>query len=180
MFLFVLVGVALAASPLAHAGFLSFLAGLLGNTGASEAPYNSQNVPLLKAPNTPDPKAATGGAVINLVKNSSLLPVVGPLGSIADAETYKLDQITTYTVREGDTLSEIADMFGVSVSTIYWANDLKQGDLVRVGDVLVILPISGVQYTVKKGDTASSLAKKFKKFQAISGFLDFFETTQNQ
>lgn len=146
----------------AHAGFFSFLSRILGNEEVGASAYNSQTLPLLKAPNTSELKAATGGAVINVVEESSLLPVVGPLGSIADVETYKLDQITTYTVRDGDTLSRIADMFGVSVATIYWANDLKRGDLVKAGDVLVILPISGAQYAVKKGDTAESIAKKFK------------------
>lgn len=125
--------------------------------------YNSQNVPILQAPTAQDPKsAATGGTVINVVEDSSLLPVVGPLGSIADAEIYKQDQISTYTVREGDTLSKIAKMFKVSVSTIYWANNLKSGDLVKPGDLLVILPISGLQHNVKKGDTIKSIAQKYK------------------
>ena len=84
------------------------------------------------------------------------------MGSIADVEDYKLDQITIYIVREGDTLSKIADMFGVSVSTIYWANDLKRGDLIKAGDTLVILPITGLQYTVKKGDTIKAIAAKYK------------------
>lgn len=146
----------------AQAGLFSFLGKIFGGENEPLTPYNSQNIPLLKAPATSDPKLATGGAQINTVEDSSLLPVVGPLGSIADVETYKLEQITTYIVRSGDTLSKIADMFGVSVATIYWSNNLKQGDLVRVGDVLVILPISGVQYTAKKGDTAKSIAKKYK------------------
>ena len=146
----------------AHASFLSFLSKLLAGTEDSQSSYNSQNVPLLRAPNALDPKAATGGAVINLVENSSILPVMGPMGSIADAEMYKLDQITTYTVRGGDTLSKIADMFDISVATIYWANDLKRGDLIKTGDVLVILPITGLQYTVKKGDTIKTVAAKYK------------------
>ncbi|KKS95540.1 MAG: Peptidase M23 family protein [Candidatus Giovannonibacteria bacterium GW2011_GWA1_43_15] len=99
---------------------------------------------------------------MNIVDSSSILPVVGPMGSLADFETYKLDQITTYTVHDGDTLSKIADMFGVSVATIYWSNNLKQGDQIKVGDILVILPITGIQYQAKKGDTAASLAKKYK------------------
>ncbi len=146
--------------PPAHAGFFSFLGKVLGE---EEEPvsYNTQTMPLLKAPTTPD-VGGTGGAAMTVVEDSALLPVMGPLGSMADADTYKLDQIATYTVREGDTLSKIANMFEVSVSTIYWANDLKRGDLVKPGDVLVILPISGIQHTVKKGDTIKSLAKKYK------------------
>ena len=145
----------------AHAGFLSFLSNLFKGADTS-ATYNSQTAPLLSAPQSADSSFGTGGAVVSVVDGASLLPVVGPMGSSADIETYKLDQITTYTVRKGDTLSDIADMFDVNVDTILWANDIKSVDSVQIGDVLVILPVSGVQYTVKKGDTLDSVAKKFK------------------
>ncbi len=66
-----------------------------------------------------------------------------------------------YVVRPGDTLSEIAAMFGVSVNTIVWANDLGSAKTVRPGDTLVILPVSGVERKIVKGDTLASLAKKY-------------------
>lgn len=71
------------------------------------------------------------------------------------------DQISTYVVHKGDTLSQIAEMFGVTVNTIKWSNDLSSNTL-REGEVLVILPISGISYTVKNGDTLSSIAKEYK------------------
>src|SRR3989344_3157635 len=52
-------------------------------------------------------------------------------------------------------------MFGVSVNTVIWANDLKSKNI-RAGQELVILPISGVRHAVKSGDTLNSLAKKYK------------------
>jgi murein DD-endopeptidase MepM/ murein hydrolase activator NlpD len=64
-------------------------------------------------------------------------------------------------VRVGDTLPAIAKMFDVSVNTIRWGNDLKT-DKLTPGDTLVILPISGVQHTVKSGDTLQSIAKQHK------------------
>jgi LysM repeat protein len=70
------------------------------------------------------------------------------------------DQISIYVVREGDTLSQIAEMFNVTVNTIKWNNDIKS-NTVRPGDTLVILPISGVRHTVKKGDTVASIAKLY-------------------
>jgi len=69
--------------------------------------------------------------------------------------------ISVYVVRSGDTLSEIADMFSVSVNTIIWANNLSGAKDVHPGDTLVILPVSGVERTVEKGDTLKSLAKKY-------------------
>jgi murein DD-endopeptidase MepM/ murein hydrolase activator NlpD len=71
------------------------------------------------------------------------------------------DQISIYIVREGDTLSQIAEMYNVTVNTIKWGNDLSS-NTVRPGDTLVILPITGVKHTVTKGDTLASVAKKYK------------------
>jgi len=52
-------------------------------------------------------------------------------------------------------------MFGVSVNTVIWANNLSGIKDVHTGDTLVILPISGLERTVTKGDTLKSLAKKY-------------------
>lgn len=71
------------------------------------------------------------------------------------------DQISVYVVHEGDTLSAIAKMFGVSVNTIVWANDLNAKASLQAGQVLVILPVSGVQHTVKAGETIKSIAAKY-------------------
>ena len=46
-------------------------------------------------------------------------------------------------------------------NTILWANDLPQGSKLQVGQALTILPVPGVKYVVKKGDTLGSVAKKF-------------------
>lgn len=52
-------------------------------------------------------------------------------------------------------------MFNVSVNTVIWANNLKNARDVHFGDTLVILPISGIERTIVKGDTLKSLAKKY-------------------
>lgn len=45
---------------------------------------------------------------------------------------------STYEVQEGDTLSGIADMFGVTWDAIIQANDLQSQDAIFVGQILVI------------------------------------------
>ena len=150
----------------AEAGFMSALKNIFNFDARAEqaAVLNAQNMPLLDAPTNVDPLAGIGGGEITIVQNNALLAVSGPLGSLADVEveSKSRDQISIYIVREKDTLSSIAKMFGVSVNTIVWANDLKRNDLISAGQTLVILPISGVQYEVKPGDTIQSVAKKFK------------------
>jgi len=69
------------------------------------------------------------------------------------------DRILDYTVERGDTLSTIAEKFGISTETIRWANDLSN-DNIAVGDSLKILPVTGIAYKVAKGDSVYSIAKK--------------------
>lgn len=72
------------------------------------------------------------------------------------------DTITVYKVEKGDTISEIAEKFGITTNTILWANDLERSSKIKIGQRLVILPVSGIQYTVKSGDALESIARRFK------------------
>lgn len=80
------------------------------------------------------------------------------------------DKILSYTVQDGDTISMVAQKFGVSESTIRWQNNIY-GDNITAGDTLQILPVTGIAHTVQKGDTVFSIAKKYDaEAQAIVDF----------
>lgn len=98
---------------------------------------------------------------LSFADDSALIPAIGPLGNIAEAQEIKSSRITTYIVREGDTLSEIASAFRISQATIIWTNDIGRADTIKPGQTLVILPITGVQYTIKRGDTIGGVVKRF-------------------
>ncbi len=66
--------------------------------------------------------------------------------------------IENYTVQSGDTISTIAQRFGVDIGTVIWANGLTTRSVIRPGTVLKMLPISGVLHIVKKGDTLGKIA----------------------
>lgn len=70
------------------------------------------------------------------------------------------DKVISYKVEQGDTLSTIAQKFGISVETIKWTNDLTN-DSLSIGDELKILPVSGIAHKVSKGETVYSIAKKY-------------------
>ncbi len=70
--------------------------------------------------------------------------------------------IANYTVQAGDTLSGIAGHFNITTATLKWANSLDDADMVKPGQQLTILPVSGLLYTVAAGDTADSLASKYQ------------------
>lgn len=151
----------------AEAGFFATLiSGLIpakpADTILLDPSLNSQNMALLQATLSPNGNLGKGGGDITIV-GSALLPESGPAGTLADVDDSfpVTDQISVYTVRKGDSISAIAKMFEVSVNTIMWANDLKNG-VIREGQVLVILPVNGVRHIVKKGDTLASIAKSYK------------------
>lgn len=133
--------------------------GMFTYEGANTA--NSQNVALLEAAANKNPAPLKGGGEIIIVDEKALQADATPARGKGILVMAKNDQIATYVVREGDTLSEIAEMFEVSVNTIRWANDIPRSGTIAPGDKLVILPVSGVRYTVKEGDTVASLAKKY-------------------
>lgn len=120
----------------------------------------AQSMPLLAASLAVDDVPAKGGGSI-VAYDGVLIPDASGQFAEKSGEQQIVGEISTYTVREGDTLSQIATMFGVSGSTILWANDIKNANLIKPGMTLVILPISGVRHTVGKGDTLASIVKKY-------------------
>lgn len=121
---------------------------------------NSQTMNLLEGYLNFNPRGI-GGPTLSIVDGTAISAEGDDADTFVDPGQFGTGQISVYIVREGDTLGEIAEMFGVSTNTIIWANDLKSKTL-RVGQELVILPISGVRHTVKSGDTLQSIAKKYK------------------
>lgn len=117
---------------------------------------NSQRLSILAPQYTVEIPEAIGGPDDIVVQDGALLAALGvtdghPLKQIEDTSGMSI-----YVVREGDTLSEIAELFDVSVNTIKWENDL--GSTIRPGQELRILPVSGVSHTIKKGETFSKIA----------------------
>jgi LysM repeat protein len=70
-------------------------------------------------------------------------------------------ETVAYEVQDGDTISTIAEKFGIGVSTILWENDLNAYSVIRPGDKLDILPVSGVTHKVTSGESLQSLANKY-------------------
>ncbi|MGI9146998.1 MAG: LysM peptidoglycan-binding domain-containing protein [Chloroflexota bacterium] len=67
---------------------------------------------------------------------------------------------TVYTVEEGETLGMLAERFNVSAETIMAANGLRDADMLKVGQDLIILPSDGVLYVVKAGESIRGVAER--------------------
>ena len=110
-----------------------------------------------------DLKPVDEDAEIHIENGEAIVADIGSSGTLADViDIPATDTISTYVVQPGDTVAKVAARFGVSESTIRWANNLSRTDVLHRGQSLVILPITGVKHKVQKGDTLTSIAKKYK------------------
>lgn len=157
------MALSLALPQSADAGVLDLFSSLLSDTVhySAESGYSSQNIPLPRAAYNLDPNPAKGGGDI-VVRHEAVVAESGPEGgAINFSEGLKQGgQISVYLVQEGDNLGAIAELFSVSVNTIKWANDLKSSTI-RPGQELVILPVTGIQYTIKNGGSLRDVVKKY-------------------
>lgn len=169
-----LLAIAIVGTPdKAHASFFSgILSKVLGANAqaaqaapaADSAAHNSQTVPLLESSINPDLKNLNDtDQSMAIVGDQALATDNAPTGTdTIDKQYASSAEITTYTVKKGDSIEKVAQKFGVSKNTIIQSNDfLNSKGTLTVGQVLTILPVDGAAYTVKKGDTVTSIAKKY-------------------
>lgn len=133
--------------------FLHFSLGVLFTVGVVSAPILANSYPGTYAGNLEEITSPSAVA-------TSLDDPAG-YGIQTTISEKPRDQVITYQVASGDTLSTIAQKFGVSVDTIKWANDLKR-DSLSIGQELKIPPVTGVVHKVREGETVQSIAKKYK------------------
>ncbi len=71
-------------------------------------------------------------------------------------------KVVTYIVKSGDTLTGIADQFGIALRTLWAANKLSSLTELHIGQKLTVPLIDGLVYVVKDGDTLASVASANK------------------
>ena len=94
-------------------------------------------------------------------------PSTAPVPSGASAPTRIASASGTYRVRSGDTLGRIAKRHGISESSLAAENSIRDKSLVRIGQVLRVPGAAGGEatapggvYTVRRGDTLDSIARR--------------------
>ncbi len=85
-------------------------------------------------------------------------PMLMPGAIVSGTRTQPIE----YMVVQGDSLSSIAYRYNVSVATLLWENKLSVWSILRPGDRLIILPVSGLTHKVKKGDNLKKIAVLYK------------------
>lgn len=148
-------------APLTARSFWPLFSAQAQNNGEPPIIHDA-SMDLLVAATNSDPNPQKRGTDIEITGGSALMANAGPDGSLPPSSGASTGgSISLYEVREGDSLSAIAQMFGVTTNTILWANDIKDAKTIRPGDTLLILPVSGVQHKIVKGETLAGIAKKY-------------------
>ncbi len=78
-----------------------------------------------------------------------------------EVRQYRGGEIITHVVTEGETISSIAERYGLKPSTIFWENNLTEQSKIKPGQELSILPVDGVRHKVTRGETIYSIGKKY-------------------
>jgi len=130
----------LAVAPLSNASYSAGPA----NSSAGEDFYSAEDFASMYQP---EPTLA----------NQILFASIGPQTPVAKEKR----GTRIYEVKDGDTAGSIAAAFGLSTSTILSANNLSDTSLLKPGDKLTILPVTGASYKIQKGDSIDAIAKKY-------------------
>jgi len=69
--------------------------------------------------------------------------------------------IKSYEVQPGDTPASIAKHFNITVETVLAVNDLRYGDYISPGEVLLILPVSGILHQIQADESLSDIASRY-------------------
>jgi murein DD-endopeptidase MepM/ murein hydrolase activator NlpD len=132
--------------------------GVLGAAPPADAPVAdataSPSVPPGLAADIADGTASSASTGGQFLPDGTLLTPVAVGTDVPDAKGRLVD----YYVKSGDTLTGIAHRFGITMMTLWWANDLTSKDQLHVGQHLVVPPVDGLVMTVKAGDTLESIS----------------------
>ncbi len=108
-----------------------------------------------------DLAAANGITSESTIYPGMELAIPGSGGTIAEPAPSR----RTHIVRRGETLSEIADRYDLSIQNLMAWNRLSNADALRPGQTLLLMADASsggnTIYTVKRGDTLAKIAKKF-------------------
>jgi murein DD-endopeptidase MepM/ murein hydrolase activator NlpD len=94
---------------------------------------------------------------------------MSPAISTESGDRARLTTTIEVTLKAGETLSDIANKYGVSIKTLKDTNDIANPNVIKAGTKLTIIPVDGLLYQVKEKDTLAKIAKanKIEKVEII-------------
>lgn len=158
---------------------------VIKDDNAASLIFNSTDANSLELAYAKQPLSAAVSSVEEMLNETGLNIVFADVFEInpknpsyySDDNNYK-EEITKYTIKQGDTISSIAEYFGISTNTVLWTNNLQSASIIKPGNVLEILPITGIKHIAKEGDIIEILAKKYKASAEEIAFFNGLEKDQ--
>jgi murein DD-endopeptidase MepM/ murein hydrolase activator NlpD len=138
----------------------------------TDAGITGLSLPGVAAAPAPDSSVLTSEALPNTVRREEVGAALtalagGPsqeanVAAAVEAEAEPVALFTFYAVQEGDTASSIAAAFGIDLQYLLWANsDLRDGESLTVGQMLVVPAGNGILHTTRYGETLSDIAVRY-------------------
>lgn len=124
------------------------------------SPKTMGGTPAIEEPLLSDLATITQGGT-SMSKPNILKPIEASLGALPDFSGQS-HEIVKHRVLAGETVSSIAKKYNVSVETILWQNNFTPNSIIRPGNIIEILPITGVAHKIKRGETVGSIAKQYQ------------------
>ncbi len=130
--------------------------------------------------NGDEPQPAGQPEVAEVPEEETVSPInavrVAPEAAATQDQPLTRTQIVEYVVKPGDNIGSIASSFGLLPGTVLTANDLGPRSIIREGQKLRILPVDGIVYKTRRGDTLTKISKTYKsepaKITEINGLAD--------
>jgi murein DD-endopeptidase MepM/ murein hydrolase activator NlpD len=87
------------------------------------------------------------------------------LAGMAEPDIYSKPQMLllfSHKIRPGDTISALAQTYGLNPDTLFSLNNIKNSRLIQIDQVIRIPNQDGILYKVKREDTLASIAGKYE------------------
>lgn len=78
-----------------------------------------------------------------------------------DTEQFRALEVETYTIQPGDTLSDLATQYDLTLDTLISFNQIKDARRIQIGDTYRIPNRDGLLYEVRSGDSLGAIASKY-------------------
>ncbi len=78
-----------------------------------------------------------------------------------DTEQFLALEVETYTIQPGDTLSDLATQYDLTLDTLISFNQIKDARRIQIGDTYRIPNRDGLLYEVRSGDNLGEIASKY-------------------
>ncbi len=126
----------------------------------SSLSYTSNFIPVNMTSSEVNAGTVTSIGNVLISDDSGYLVKINPQTSTSNR--IGLNDYAVHVVETGESLSIIAEKYGIKVDTVMWENNINNPNAIRSGQSLMIPPVDGLSYKVARGDNLEKIANTYK------------------